>query len=352
LLSAAAPPAAGVRDLFSIRPYRLYFASSTIGAFASAAQFLAIGWLVVAIAPDGPAVFAYLAVQFVAKMLLAVPAGLVADRLPRASVFAWMRIASGTASLLAAGALFSSSPMFVALAAAALAAAAHAFDLPAHRALQCEVQPRVQLERGLSLGSSGFHIAALVAPIVTFPLWVSAGPETPLLISAAAFFIAAIPAFAITLSPVVRAEGSHAKKDVREALRFLIDSPAVLALLLISVLPPVMGKVMSIALPTSSGHEGDGSFGLVLAATEFGAIFAGLVMTTVTWRFKPWIPTASALAYGGAIGAACVVMPVGAVAIGAALFLAGCAKTMLTSSAVAGIGSYTPAEMRGRLMTI
>jgi MFS family permease len=345
-------PDTGLRHLLSHRHYRLYFASSTIGAFASSAQFLALGWLIVAIAPDGPAVIAYLAVQLVAKLLLAVPAGIVADRLPRASIYAWMRVASGLASLVGAAALLSSSPMTIALVAAAMAAAAHAFDLPAHRALQCEVQPRALLERGLSFGSSGFHVAALLAPVVTFPLWVSAGSALPLLLSAIAFFAAAVPAFGIGVAPVVRSERGHAGRDVRDALRFLVASPAVLALLVISVLPPVMGKVLSIALPATSGNEGEGSFGLVLAATEFGAICAALLMTGVTWRFRPWIPPASALMYGGCIAAACIVMPVGAVALGAALFLAGCAKTMLTSSAVAGIGNYTPHEMRGRLMTI
>jgi MFS family permease len=342
----------GLRHLFSHRHYRLYFASSTIGAFASSAQFLAIGWLIVAIAPDGPAVIAYLTVQLGAKLLLAVPAGVVADRLSRPSIFAWMRIASGIASLVGAAALFTSSPMLVALVAAALAAAAHAFDLPAHRALQCEVQPREHLERGLSLGSSGFHVAALLAPIIAFPIWASWGAQVPLLISALAFFVAAIPAFAISTKAVVRSERAHAGRDVREVLRFVFESPAVLLLLLISVLPPVLGKVMSIALPSVSGHQGDGSFGIVLAATEFGAIFAGLLMTSVTWRFKPWIPPASALFYGGSIAAACLLMPAGAIAIASALFLAGCAKTMLGSSAVAGMQSYAPHEMRGRLMTI
>lgn len=123
-------------------------------------------------------------------------------------------------------------------------------------------------------------------------------------------------------------------------------------MLAVSVLPPLAGKVLAIALPTASGHDGDASFGLVLAATEFGAIAAGLLMTSVQWRFSLWQPPASAVVYVAAIAAACVFMPLGAVAIAGALFLSGCAKTMLTASAVAGIRDYTPSELRGRLMTI
>ena len=65
-MTAAARLGAGVRHLFSFREYRLYFASSTIGAFASAAQFLALGWLAVAVAPAGPALVMYFAAQFAA----------------------------------------------------------------------------------------------------------------------------------------------------------------------------------------------------------------------------------------------------------------------------------------------
>ena len=304
-------------------------------------------------APAGPALFLYFGVQFATKSLLAVPAGVVADRLPRASIYAWMRAVSGVASLVALLAFVAPFPLLFVLIAAALASGAHAFDLPAHRALQCEVQPQEHLERGLSFGSTGFHVAALLAPIVAFPLWTAFGPTMPLLISAVAFFVASVPAFGITPAPVERTErAQHAGRDIGDALRFVTGAPVVVALLLVSVVPPLAGKVLAITLPSASGHEGDASFGLVLAATEFGAISAALLMTTVTWRFSLWLPPASAVLYAAAIAAACVVMPLGAVAIGAGLFIAGCAKTMLMTSAVAGISHHTPREIRGRLMTI
>jgi hypothetical protein len=42
----------------------------------------------------------------------------------------------------------------------------------------------------------------------------------------------------------------------------------------------------------------------------------------------------------------------GGLALACALFLAGCMKTALVSTAVAGIHHYAPQRMRGRLMTI
>jgi MFS family permease len=342
------------RELASHRNYRFYFASSTLGAFASTVQFLGHGWLLLSIAPGAVAVVAYMGTQFAVKVLLVVPAGILADRWPRASIYAWMRVASGFASLVGALALLSPAPIAVALIAAALAGAAHAFDLPAHRSLMCDVQPREQLERGLSLGSSGFHVAALLAPVLAFPLSAYRGPELALLLSAAVFFIAAIPAFAI--SDVVEHPPQplvpHAAGDAREAFRFLLASPAVLLPMLLSALPPVMGKIIQIALPSLSGHEGDGSFGLVLAATELGAICAGLMMAGVDWRFGPSLPPLTALGYTVSIAAVCALTPLGGLAMASALFLVGCSMTALVSTSVAGIPHYAPRQLRGRLMTI
>jgi hypothetical protein len=137
-----------------------------------------------------------------------------------------------------------------------------------------------------------------------------------------------------------------------EALRFVLASPAVLLPMSLSAVPPVMGKIVQIALPAASGHEGDGSFGLVLAATELGAISAGLLMARVDWRFKPSLPPLTAVAYTLAIAAVCSMTLFGGLALACALFLAGCTKTALVSTAVAGIHHYAPQRMRGRLMTI
>jgi hypothetical protein len=137
-----------------------------------------------------------------------------------------------------------------------------------------------------------------------------------------------------------------------EALRFVVASPAVLLPMSLSAVPPIIGKIVQIALPAVSGHEGDGSFGLVLAATELGAICAGLLMAGVNWRFKPSLPPLTAVAYTLAIVAVCSTTLYGGLALAMALFLVGCTKTALVSTAVAGIHHYAPRRLRGRLMTI
>jgi MFS family permease len=340
-------------DLLAIRPYRLYFASSTLGAFASAVQFLALGWLAVATGPGGWALGAFLLARLGVKAALTLPAGIIADHYPRAGIYAAMRIASGLASLVAACAVISPEPFALAMAAAVLAAVSHALDLPAHRALMCEVQPSERLERGLSFGSGGFHIAAMSAPIVAFPLAAGVDITAPLLLSAAVFAMAAVPA--LRLIPLVSHlhAPSGRRPDVSSAIRFIAATPMVLALLFATTVPSIVDKAVVVALPSTAAGGDHSMFGFVLAAPELGAITFGFVLAALNWRFAPWIPLVSAGGYAAGVAAASLAgVVVGVEMIAVALFLAGCAKTSLITSALAGLQRQIPSEMRGRIMSI
>ena len=328
----------------------MYFASSSLGSFASAVQFLAQGWLVMHLGPAAWALGGFLIVRVGVKVLLTLPAGLAADRLPRATIYAWMRVGAGLSSVLAMTALFVPHGMFVALFAVGVTAATHALDLPAHRALQGEVQPDDALERGLSLGTGGYHVASLLAPVVAFPLAAAFGPGAPLALSAVAFFAAAVPAFALRSRRCIPSR-SPARHDVSAAVRFLAATPIVLALLLATTVPAIVDKAVAVSLPAQNGHHD--SMGFVLAAPELGAIVVGLLMGGLNWRFAPWIPLVSAGGYAAGVAAASLAgVAVGIEMIAVALFLAGCAKTTLITSALAGMQRHVPAEMRGRIMSI
>lgn len=343
-------PLAGWNDLLGIRTYRLYITSSTLGAFASTVQFLGLGWLVLEAGETGWALAGFLAVRFGVKAVLAIPSGLAADRYSRPAIYAWMRVASGGASALGAVALLSPDPLALALLATALSAASHAFDLPAHRALQGEVQPDSHLDRAMSFGTSCFHAATLLGPVVAFPLASTLHPSAALSLSAVAFFVAAVPAFGLR-SVRVPAPSAGERRDMPTAVRFVVESPVVLILLIATTLPAVLDKAVAVALP--SQHGSGATMGFVLAAPELGAIAVGLVLTSLNFRFASWVPLASGAAYTAGI----VVASLGGYAAGieliaASLFLAGCAKTTLMTSALAAIQRRVPIEMRGRIFSI
>jgi MFS family permease len=347
----ALPLSQGHRRLLSYRTYRLYFLSNSTGNFGSTAQFLAQGWLMLVLAPAAWGLLAFLAVRFGAKSLLALPSGVIADRLPRTAIYAWTRVASGCASVVALGAFFLPGGIWILLGATALAAAAHAIDLPAHRALQGDVQPEDDLERGLSMTHSGADIASMMAPVIIFPLGLQFGAGAPLAISALAFFVAAVPAFRLPPAPPVHNAETGGKTDIFAAVRFVRGAPIVLVLLLAMALPSVIDKAVAVSLPSTSAGDSR-LLGFALAAPEVGGILMGFVLTALGWRFAPWIPIASAIAYTtGLIAGISLGLIFGFGLIAPALFLAGCARMALITSALAGIQRHVPHGMRGRVLT-
>jgi MFS family permease len=349
-----ASSARAYRRLLAYAPYRLYFGSSTVGAFASAVQFLAMGWLALETGPAGWSLGVFLAVRLGVKALLTIPAGIIADHYSRPRIYAAMRVLSGAASLVAVASLASPAPFALAVAAATLAAVSHALDLPAHRAMMGEIQPADDLERGLSFGSAGFHVATMAAPIVAFPLAAAFGVAVPLAVSAAAFFVAAVPAARLVrLMPARAAAATRRRPDVSTALRFVAGTPVVLAMILATTVPAVVDKAVVVALPSTASNADHSALGFVLAAPELGAITFGFFMAAVNWRFAPWIPFVSAGGYAvGVVAASLAGFVVGIELIAVALFIAGCAKTSLITSALAGMQRHIPTELRGRIMSI
>jgi hypothetical protein len=264
-----------------------------------------------------------------------------------------MRTLSAVGSVVSAAALLTPAPMLVAVAGVAIASAAHAIDLPAHRTLQGEVQPDEYLERGLSFGTGGFHVASLLAPIAAFPLAATVGAPITLLVSAAIFVAASVPAFLLPRTPCARA-GMNVPRDVAASLRFVRRTPLVLALLFATTLPSMIDKAVAITLPSQAGAADHAHvMGLLLAAPELGAIAVGFLLAAVQWRFAPWITLLSACAYATGIATATLAgLTVGVEAVALALFIAGCAKTTLITSALAGMQRHVPEHMRGRIMTI
>jgi MFS family permease len=340
--------------LLSHRPYRLYFTSSTLGAFASTIEFLGLGWVMLSVAPSAWGIVLFLGLRLGIKSLMAAPAGIMADRLPRNAIYAWMRVACGIAALAGAFAAAADS-VTIAILAISLSAVAHAIDLPAHRALMAQVQPDDMLERGLSFGSSGFHVAALLAPVVALPLATLVGPPAPLLLAAIVFLVASLAAFRIDVEgvrPDDRAPSASHLDAIATALRFVWRTPLVVLLLLATALPGVIDKTIVVMLPSVTDAE-HAAFGLVLAAPELGAIVLGLTLAGLQWRFSPWITASSAVLYAGSIAVTSSVgLEIGGIAVGAGLFVAGCAKTALITSALAGIQRTVPPHLMGRIMTV
>jgi MFS family permease len=155
----------GGRSAFGHRDFTLYFAAQITEAFALSMATVAVGWQVYSVR-ESPLDLALVALaEFLPLPLLALPAGHLADRLPRRRLFAFMIVLD----ICVLGALFGVThagadevwPFFVL---AFIQGIGSAIGAPAGRALMPSLVPQEILVSALAQRSIGFQLSVVAGP--------------------------------------------------------------------------------------------------------------------------------------------------------------------------------------------
>lgn len=164
--------------LFAQRQFIRFWLARLSGTVASQMLMVAVAWQMYDITSSAWDLGLVGLFQFVPALLLALPAGHVADRLHRARVFAFcMAVQGGVALLLVGAAQGGFATRGLILAVAVALGVARAFQMPAQQALTPQLVPQALLPGAVALSSSGVQIAVICGPALGGVLYV-AGPTT------------------------------------------------------------------------------------------------------------------------------------------------------------------------------
>src|SRR5439155_893657 len=141
---------------------------NALTALASCMMQLLQGWLAVAWGHSLLYLLVFGVARVLPKVALTLPAGIVCDRLSRKKVLFLSRLLAAGAALLPLAGFFLPLPMAWLMAGTAIGGVAHAFDLPAGRAVLGDLTAVDQLDRVVVLNNSGSHFAALAGPPLAF----------------------------------------------------------------------------------------------------------------------------------------------------------------------------------------
>ena len=165
-------------DLFAQRQFVRFWLARLAGTVASQMLMVAVAWQMYDITSSAWDLGLVGLFQFVPAVLMALPAGHVADRLHRARIFAFCMAIQGGVALLLVGATqggFATRGLILAVAVAL--GVARAFQMPAQQALTPQLVPQALLPGAVALSSSGVQIAVICGPALGGVLYV-AGPTT------------------------------------------------------------------------------------------------------------------------------------------------------------------------------
>lgn len=261
--------------------FRRVWASLLASGLAMQMAQVAIGWQVYGIHHSAFDLGLIGLVEFVPVPLLALPAGQLADRLPRVTVvLVWGLADAAIMALLLLVTLGGAHQLWQFLVLAALTGAAGAFGNPAGRSLVPELVPAGLLPGAIALRSIAGQTTTIAGPAVGGLLF-ALRPEAVYASGAALLVLSSVvlvgvsrPAAAAVLDPVPRAQGLLA------GIRFVRATPVILGAITLDLFAVLFGGAVAL-LPLfarSILHTGPFGLGLLRSAVAVGALAAGLLI--------------------------------------------------------------------------
>ncbi len=218
-------------------------------------------------------------VLFVPQLVLALPAGVLADRVDRRSICAAASLAEGVGlgGFVALVVLHVRS-LPIALAAVAFIGIAHSLGTPAQRSLLANIVPAHGYVRAQATTSSATQLITIAGPALGGAL-IALGPSAAFILGAAAYVFATL-AFSLLSRHDVPYEAEPVVRAALEGLRFIFSRRIILAAISLDLFAVLFGGATALlpVFATTILHVGPTGFGVLRAAPAMGAVLvAGYV---------------------------------------------------------------------------
>ncbi len=263
------------------RDYRRVLTVNVLGGAGFGMQFLAVEWELYQ-RTNSAAFLGFIGlIQFLPVLLLAIPAGHLADRRNRK----WLLVFSQTLMAVASTGLTIESlceaPVPLVYACLLLVGIGRAFSAPARWSLLPQVVPADALGNAVTWNSSGWQVATTIGP--TMGGWIIAltGRATAAYAAAAVgYFICAGLVTTLHPRPVKLPAVPRTLDTYLAGLRFVRDTPLILATITLDLFAVLLGGATAL-LPIYQKdilHIGPAGLGWLRAAPSVGALVIAVVM--------------------------------------------------------------------------
>jgi hypothetical protein len=262
------------------RDFALYFAAQVTEAFALTMATVAIGWQVYSVR-ESPLDLALVALaEFLPLPLLALPAGHLADRLPRRKLWASM-IALDTIVLcgLLAVTLDGAGEVWPFFALAFVQGIGSAIGAPASRALMPSLVPREILVAALAQRSIGFQLTVVAGPAVGGVLF-AIGDALVYMVGIGLSLVALTLALFVRSGRVPAGDGAADLGEVLAGVRLIRRTRVLFGAISLDLFAVLLGGAV-VLLPIFAKdilEVGPTGLGLLRAAPPAGAFLAALVL--------------------------------------------------------------------------
>jgi MFS family permease len=262
------------------RDFALLWIAIFSSGFGSQMAAVAVGWQVYAIHRSAFDLGLIGLAEFVPLLVLALPAGQFADRVPRRLVFALSEaIALAVLVLLVVVSASGAHQLWPFLALAAALGVAGALGAPAGRALPAMVVPFELIPSAMAIRSIAFQVATIAGPALGGFLF-SIRPEVVYATAAGIIALGFVALLGVHV-PAMEASGEPVSLDsVLAGIRFIRATPVIFGAITLDLFAVLFGGAMAL-LPLyarSILHTGPLGLGVLRSAIAVGALAGGIML--------------------------------------------------------------------------
>lgn len=337
------------------RNYRLLFFGQLISIAGVWMQATAQGWLVNRLTESTFWLGMVAAAQSLPVLLLSLPAGALADRVPKRTLLLFTQgAAMVTALTLAALTLSGAVQVWMVLVLALVLGLASTFEGPARQAFTIELVGREDLLNAIGLDSMMFNGARVIGPALAGVVTARFGEAPAFLYNGLSYSAVLAALLMMRLTPAERPAPRPRAQQLREGLRYVAGDPQVRLLLAQLAVLCTFCLAYIPLLPSfaSTVLGGDAmTFGGLAASNAAGALVAALMIAALGDRVpRVRLRTAALLLYSPAL-AAFTLARAAPLAMVLLAMVGWCGITALTLSNTL-LQLIVPDALRGRVMAV
>ncbi len=269
--------------------FRALWIATLVSNLGTWMQNVGAAWLMTSLTPSPLVVSMVQAATTLPVFLLALPAGALADILPRRGLLLasqiWMLVAAGCLSL--ATFFRTISPMGL-LAFTAAMGIGSAMNGPAWQAVVTDIVPKTDLTAAVSLNAASFNLARAVGPALGGLIVASAGAGATFLLNTFSFIAVIAVLYGwkpAPVKPVLPAE--RFLGAMRSGVRYLMHAPPLKAVVVRTLAFTIFAGGLWALLPVivkSELRRGPSTFGVLLGAMGIGAVIGTVLLPQLSRR--------------------------------------------------------------------
>jgi MFS family permease len=335
------------------RDFRIFWLGQLVSVTGTWMQTVAQGWLILQLTGSPFILGLAAAARSIPVLLLAFPAGIVADRFDRRRIVITTNVVAAiSATLLGALAITGRIDVPMILILAVVLGITNAFEMPARQSYVSELIGRQHLANAIALNSLLFNSARVVGPAIAGILVALVGPGWAFLINGVSFVPVIIGLLLISVVHVPR-PGIAARSALPEVLRYLRTEPRIAMLLGLLAAQTIFASGQFILGPALAEDLGQGAEGLgvLLSASGAGAVVGGIRLAATAHHSRRWRGLLGA-GLGLGLGLASIGIAQSYAVTLLCLVVSGWGTVTFNASANTLIQSIVPDHLRGRVLSL